>query len=184
MADVTDLLLRSQVGDKDALDELLPVVYKELRQIASRQLAHENRNHTLQATELVHEAYLKLINQHSVDWSSRIQFFSIAAQTIRRILTNYARDKGRQKRGSNPTMIELDEVISFSSKKNIDLIDLDEALERLDKVNNLKVKIIELKFFGGLENEEIAGVLKLSASTVKREWRVAKAWLLTELHNT
>lgn len=183
MSDITQLLLECKAGDKAALDELLPLVYKELRQIASRHLARENTNQSLQPTELVHEAYLKLVNQHSVDWSSRAHFFSIAAETIRRILLNHFRDKKRQKRGDNPTVVELTEAISFSSRKNVDLIKLDEALTMLEQVDALQARIIELKFFGGLTNEDVAEVLKLSESTIKREWRMAKAWLLTELEN-
>lgn len=183
MSDVTELLIKSQAGDKAALDELLPIVYNELRQIASRQLARENSNYSLQPTELVHEAYLKLVNQHSVDWNSRIQFFSIAAETIRRILINNIRDKNRQKRGNNPTLLELNEAVNFSSKPSVDLIALDEALTRLAEFDALQSKIIELKFFGGLTNENVAEVLKISDSTVKREWRIARAWLLTELEN-
>lgn len=181
MSDVTQLLKKAQVGDHEALDELLPIVYQELRQIASRALSFERPNHTLQATELVHEAYLKLVNQHSVDWNSRIQFFSIAAETIRRILINHAKKRNRQKRGEGQTLLHLDEAISFSAKPEIDLIDLDDALNHLAKMDEQQAKIVELRFFGGLKNEEIAEVLKISDSTVKREWRTAKAWLLTEL---
>lgn len=181
MADITELLIQSQAGDKAALDKLLPIVYRELHHIASHQLAQESPNHSLQATELVHEAYLRLVDQHSVDWNSRIQFFSIAAETIRRILTNHARDKQRQKRGQNQTLLQLDEAISFSAKDNIDLINLDDALNTLAAFDEVQAKIVELKFFGGLTNEEVAEVLKTSESTVKREWRTARAWLLTEL---
>lgn len=183
MSDVTQLLQKAQNGDRHALDELLPIVYEELRQVASRALAMERPNHTLQATEIVHEAYLKLVNQHSVDWNSRIQFFSIAAETIRRILINHAKKRNRQKRGEGKTLLQLDEAVSFSSKPDIDLIDLDEALNHLAEMDEQQAKIVELRFFGGLKNEEIAEVLKISDSTVKREWRTAKAWLLTELKN-
>ncbi|MBX7173655.1 MAG: sigma-70 family RNA polymerase sigma factor [Pyrinomonadaceae bacterium] len=183
MSDVTQLLKKAQNGDRQALDELLPIVYHELRQVASGALAMERPNHTLQATEIVHEAYLKLVNQHSVDWNSRIQFFSIAAETIRRILINHAKKRNRQKRGEGKTLLQLDEAISFSSKPDIDLIDLDDALIRLSEMDEQQAKIVELRFFGGLKNEEIAEILKISDSTVKREWRTAKAWLLTELKN-
>lgn len=178
---VTNLLQQSQVGDRAALDELLPLVYNELKQIASRQLAHERADHTLQATALVHEAYLRLIDQHSVDWRNRAHFFSIAAEMMRRILVNYAISRRAQKRGAGETLLSIDEIVSFPSKQNVDLVSLDDALTRLAEFDAVQARIVEMRFFAGLTNEEIAEVLGVSDSTVKREWRSAKAWLAAQL---
>lgn len=178
---VTNLLRQSQVGDRAALDELLPLVYKELKQIASRQLAHERANHTLQATALVHEAYLRLIDQHSVDWRNRAHFFSIAAEMMRRILVNYAVSRQAQKRGEGETLLSIDEVISFPNRQNLDLVSLDDALNRLAEFDPTQAKIVEMRFFAGLTNEEVAEILGVSDSTIKREWRSAKAWLAAQL---
>jgi RNA polymerase sigma factor (TIGR02999 family) len=178
---VTSLLRQSQAGDRAALDEFLPLVYKELKQIASRQLAHERADHTLQATALVHEAYLRLIDQHSVDWRNRAHFFSIAAEMMRRILVNYAVSRRAQKRGAGETLLSIDEVVSFPSKQNVDLFALDDALTRLAEFDSTQARIVEMRFFAGLTNEEIAEVLGVSDSTIKREWRSAKAWLAAQL---
>lgn len=178
---VTSLLQQAQAGDRTALDELLPLVYQELKRIASRQLARERADHTLQATALVHEAYLRLIDQHSVDWSNRAHFFSIAAEMMRRILVNHALNRRAQKRGAGETLLSIDEVIRFPNKQNLDLVLLDDALNRLAEFDELQARIVELRFFAGLTNEEVAEVLAVSASTVKREWRSAKAWLAAQL---
>jgi RNA polymerase sigma factor (TIGR02999 family) len=178
---VTLLFQRAQNGDRAALDEVLPLVYKELRRIAARQLANERSNHTLQATALVHEAYLRLIDQHSVDWSNRAHFFSIAAEMMRRILVNHAVSRRAQKRGEGETLLSLDDMIHFPNKQNLDLILLDEALWRLAEFDPTQARIVEMRFFAGLTNEEVAEVLSVSDSTVKREWRSAKAWLVTQL---
>ena len=180
---VTQLLQKSTSGNRNALDELLPLVYDELKRVASRQLASERKNHTLQATALVHEAYLRLIGQNSVDWQNRLHFFSLAAEMMRRILVNHAIAKKADKRGSGAMTISLDEieVESFPQKQDIDLVLLDEALKELAKYDAQQAKIVELKFFGGLTNEEIANVLDISDSTIKREWRSAKAWLLAKI---
>ena len=177
-ANLTKLLIEANKGDKDALDELLPLVYDELRRVASRQLAGERPNHTLQPTALVHEAYLRLINQHSVDWQNRLHFFSIAAEMMRRILVTHAIAKKTEKRGSGATLLSLDEAISFPNKKDIDLVALDEVLTNLAEFDEQQAKIVELKFFGGLTTEEIAEVMNVSVRTIGREWRTAKAWLL------
>ena len=178
---VTRLLREAQAGDRAALDELLPLVYRELRQIAARHLAQERPGHTLQATALVHEAYLRLIDQHSVDWRNRAHFFSIAAEMMRRVLVNHAVSRRAQKRGAGETLLSLDEVISFPNRQDVDLILLDEALNRLGELDSLQARIVEMRFFAGLTVEEVAEVLGVSDSEVKREWRSAKAWLTAQL---
>lgn len=178
---VTQLLEGARAGDRASLDELLPVVYQELKRIASRQLASERSNHSLQATALVHEAYLRLIDQHSVDWRNRAHFFSIAAEMMRRILVNHAISRRAQKRGAGETLLSLDEVNGIANKQNVDLILLDEALNRLAEFDSQQARIVELRFFAGLTNEEVAEVLNVSDSTVKREWRSAQAWLASQL---
>lgn len=180
---VTQLLVEANKGDKSALDELLPLVYDELRRVASHQLAGERSNHTLQPTALVHEAYLRLINQHSVDWQNRLHFFSIAAEMMRRILVTHAIAKKTEKRGSGATILALDEAVSFPNKPEIDLIALDEVLTKLAEFDEQQAKIVELKFFGGLTVEEIAEVLGVSVRTIGREWRAAKAWLMGRMRD-
>ena len=159
----------------------MPLVYLELKRIAARQLAGERPGHTLQATALVNEAYLRLVDQHSVDWRNRAHFFSIAAETMRRILVNHAIKRRSEKRGAGATLLPLDEANSFSDRREVDLILLDEALTRLASLDNTQARIVEMKFFAGLSTEEVAEVLSTSESTVKREWRSAKAWLAAQL---
>ena len=178
---MTRLLREAQAGDRAALDELLPLVYRELRQIAARHLAQERPGHTLQATALVHEVYLRLIDQHSVDWRNRAHFFSIAAEMMRRVLVNHAVSRRAQKRGAGETLLSLDEVVSFPNRQDVDLILLDEALNRLAELDALQARIVEMRFFAGLTVEEVAEVLGVSDSEVKREWRSAKAWLTAQL---
>jgi RNA polymerase sigma-70 factor (ECF subfamily) len=178
---VTGLLENAQIGDKSALDELLPLVYDELKRVAGRQLSLERPDHTLQATALVNEAYLVLVGQHSVDWRNRAHFFSIASEAMRRILVNYAVRRRTEKRGANVTCVALEDVASFPEQKDLDLVELDAALNRLAEVDREQARIVEMRFFGGLTLEEIAEVLNVSESTVKREWRSARAWLLTQL---
>ncbi|HET6975124.1 MAG TPA: sigma-70 family RNA polymerase sigma factor [Pyrinomonadaceae bacterium] len=178
---VTKLLRDAQAGDRTALDELVPLVYRELKGIAARQLAGERPGHTLQATALVNEAYLRLVDQHSVDWRNRAHFFSIAAETMRRILVNHAVSRRAEKRGAGATLLPLDEATSFSDRRDVDLILLDEALTCLATLDSTQARIVEMKFFAGLSNEEVAEVMSTSESTVKREWRSAKAWLATQL---
>jgi RNA polymerase sigma factor (TIGR02999 family) len=179
--DITRLLSKAQEGDRESLDELLPIVYHELRIIAKSKLRSERENHTLQATALVHEAYLRLLEQTEVDWKNRLHFFSIASEMMRRILVNYAVQRNAQKRGDGATRLELDEAVSYAAQKDFDLVALDDALKELAEYDEKQAKIVELRFFGGLTIEETAEVLEISDSTVKREWRMAKAWLKTRL---
>lgn len=178
---VTGLLRQAQAGDRTALDELLPLVYRELKGIAARQLAGERPGHTLQATALVNEAYLRLVDQHSVDWRNRAHFFSIAAETMRRVLVNHAISRRAEKRGAGVTLLALDDAASFPERREVDLILLDEALTRLADLDQMQTRIVEMKFFAGLSNEEVAEVLGTSESTIKREWRSAKAWLAAQI---
>lgn len=176
-SDITRLLNKAQAGDKKALDALLPLVYQELRSVAGNQLKTERENHTLQATALVHEAYLRLLDQHTVDWRNRAHFFGLAAEMMRRILVNYAVQRNAQKRGDGTTRISLDDAVSFPDERELDLVLLDENLKRLAEFDEAQAKIVELRFFGGLTIEETAEVLGISPSTVTREWRMAKSWL-------
>ena len=178
--DITQLLNKAQSGDKNALDELLPLVYNELRSVAGNQLKTERDNHTLQATALVHEAYLRLLDQHTIDWRNRAHFFGLASQMMRRILVNYAVERKAQKRGSGATRIALDDAVSYTDEREMDLVLLDENLKRLAEFDETQAKIVELRFFGGLTIEETAEVLGISPSTVTREWRMAKSWLMAQ----
>jgi len=180
-SEVTQLLKKAQNGDRESLDELLPLIYDELRRVAASQLQKERSDHTLQATALVHEAYLRLLEQREVDWQNRAHFFSIAAEMMRRILVNYAVQRNAQKRGDGAARLSLDEAVSFSDEKDFDLVALDDALKQLAEYDETQARIVELRFFGGLTIEETAEVLQISDSTVKREWRMAKAWLKTKL---
>ena len=177
---LTQLLKDAQAGKRQSLDEFLPLVYDELKRIAVYKLANERSNHTLQATALLHEAYLRLIDQHSVDWQNRAHFFAIASEMMRRILVNHAEAHNAKKRNEGHTMISLDDA-DVAAETEIDLIFLDEALQELAEFDPVQSRIVELKFFGGLTNEEAAEVLGVSDSTVKREWRMARAWLTTKL---
>lgn len=179
---VTQLLKSAQTGDRGALDQLLPLVYAELRKLASFQLRRERANHTLQPTALVHEAYLRLVNQREVEWKDRAQFFGLAAQMMRRILVNYAIAHKTAKRGGDQPIVALDEAISFASEREVNLVLLDEALTRLAEFDPTQCQIVEMRFFGGLTVEEVASVMKISTATVKREWRTAKAWLYEQIN--
>jgi RNA polymerase sigma factor (TIGR02999 family) len=179
--DVTALLDEWNRGDRDALDRLLPLVYRELRGIAARQLHRERHGHTLQPTALVHEAYLRLVDQRSVDWHDRAHFFGIAAQVMRRILVDHARRQAARKRGDNLQRVPLEDVIDRAAATEIPVLGLDQALSRLEQVDRGLARIVELRAFGGLTIDEAAHVLKVSPSTVKRDWRTAKAWLTREL---
>lgn len=178
---VTQLLKEYQTGNKNALDEMFPLVYGELRRLAASRLRGERGDHTLQPTALVHEAYLRLIEQHSADWQNRAHFFGLAAEMMRRILVNHAVKNNADKRFGNQTRLALDEIIDFTHGQDVNIILIDEALNTLAEFDPKQAKIVELKFFAGLTNEEIAEVLEISDSTVKREWRIAKAWLHDQL---
>jgi RNA polymerase sigma factor (TIGR02999 family) len=176
--EVTRLLQDWSDGRREALDQLLPLVYDELRRLARSYLSHERPDHTLQTTALVHEAYLKLIDQHSVNWQNRAQFFAISAQAMRRILLDNARRRTSAKRGGGEPKLSLDEAATVSGEMaNESLLALDMALQELEKIDAPQSKIIELRYFGGLTIEETAEVLKSSPATVKREWTMARAWL-------
>ncbi|MCB1024003.1 MAG: sigma-70 family RNA polymerase sigma factor [Acidobacteria bacterium] len=180
--EVTTLLRKAQAGDKESLDEILLVVYNELRRVAENHLRNERADHTLQATALVNEAYLRLLEQKDVDWKNRLHFFSIASEVMRRILVNYAVKRNAQKRGDGAAKIALTEAVSIGKQKDFDLVALDEALLELAKFDEKQARIVELRFFGGLTIEETAEVLDVSDSTVKREWRIAKAWLKSRIN--
>jgi RNA polymerase sigma factor (TIGR02999 family) len=179
----TQLLIDLSNGDEKAVDEILPVVYDELRRIARYQMNRERSSHTLQPTALVHETYLKLIDQRKVDWKNRSHFFGLASQIMRRILVNHARDKVAAKRGGKQQQVSLSVAINSFEKKDVDVIALNEALEDLSKIDERKSRIVELKFFGGLTTKEIAEILDISVATVEREWSFAKAWLFDFISN-
>jgi RNA polymerase sigma factor (TIGR02999 family) len=178
--EITRMLLAWRDGNTDAVNELFALVYNELRRVAGSYMRGERSNHTLQPTALVNEVYLRLVNQPSVEWQNRAHFFGIAARLMRQVLIEYARAHNAEKRGGKQTQIELDEA-DTGIEQNVDLIALDEALENFEKFNTFGCKVVELRFFGGLSHEEIAEVIGVSEATVKREWKMAKAWLLNEL---
>lgn len=180
-ADITGLLGKYESGDRGALNELFPLVYDELRRLAASRLRDERADHTLQPTALVHEAYLRLIEQRTQTWQNRAHFFGLAAEMMRRILVNHAVKRNAEKRFGNQTRLLLDDIADFTDGRDVNLLLLDEALTRLAEFDPHQAKIVEMKFFAGLTNEEAASVLGVSDSTVKREWRVAKAWLHNEL---
>ena len=169
-------------GGKEASEKLMPLVYEELRRQASRYMRRERIGHTLQATALIHEAYLKLIDQRDVNWQNRAHFFGVAAQVMKRILVDYAKARHREKRGGEAENLPLDEArFVISDGKSVDLIALDEALTRFAEFDPQQAKIVELKYFAGMKIEEIGEALRLSPATVKREWNSAKAWLHSEI---
>jgi RNA polymerase sigma factor (TIGR02999 family) len=179
--DVTALLDGWSQGDRAALDRLLPLVYAELRRIAARRLRFERTGHTLQPTALVHEAYLRLVEQRNVDWRSRAHFYGVAAQVMRRILVDHARRHGAAKRGDDAQRVPLEEVDEAAAPTGIPVLALDLALGRLERIDSGLAQIVQLRAFGGLTIEEAAHVLNVSPSTAKRDWRTAKAWLVREL---
>lgn len=168
-------------GNASALDEILPIVYGELRKIARRYRARENGEHTLQTTEIINEAYLKLVNQSDNDWQNRSHFFAVASRVMRNLLVDYARTKKYQKRGSGAEKVSLDEIALFTPEPNEQILALDEALKRLEKLDERKSRLVELRYFGGLSALETAEILGVSEITVKREWLKAKAWLYSEI---
>jgi RNA polymerase sigma factor (TIGR02999 family) len=178
---LTELLLAWGRGDRAALDQLVLLVHHELYRIARRCMADERAGHSLQASALINEVYLRLIDVHRVDWQDRNHFLSMAARLMRRILVEAARSKHRQKRGAGAVKITFDEGLIIPARPGQDLVALDDALEALAKVDERKSRVIELRFFGGLTVEETASALNVSQDTVLRDWRLAKAWLLREL---
>lgn len=175
------MLVDWKAGNKDAAQALMPFVYDELRALARGYLQRERSDHTLQATGLVHEAYLRLVDQTAGNWQNRAHFFAVAAKMMRRILVDHARSHRAEKRGGDQERIELDEMLLPSVGKNVDVIALDEALEQLGNLDARQSQIVEMRFFGGLTNEEIGEALQISPRTIKREWRLAKAWLRREI---
>jgi RNA polymerase sigma factor (TIGR02999 family) len=179
--DVTQLLSQWTDGDPRALDALLPLVYDELRRLARSYLQRERSDHTLQSTALVHEAYLRLVDQN-VSWQNRAHFFGIAAQMMRRILVDHARGRNSAKRGEGVCKVTLDEEIARAGQRDLDVIALDEALTNLARFDPQQSRIVELRFFAGLSIEDTSEILQISPATVKRDWAMAKAWLFREMH--
>lgn len=176
----TQLLLESSEGRREALDQMLPLVYEELRRLARQYLKRERGDHTLRPTALVHEAYLRLIDQRQVDFSNRAHFLGIAARMMRRILVNHARDRAAGKRGGGACRVSLaivDAEQQTSGQLEVDLVALNDALERLHEIDERKSRVVELRFFGGLTNLEVADLLSVSLPTIERDWRFARAWL-------
>jgi RNA polymerase sigma-70 factor (ECF subfamily) len=180
---VTQLLLEISDGKRNAVEELLPLIYDELRRLAGGYLRRERASHTLEATAVVHEAYMRMVDQTRVQWQNRAHFFGVAASLMRRILVDHARNHGAQKRGGGAEKISLEDGLVASAERSSELVAVDDALETLAQVDPLKSRIVELRFFGGLSIEETAEVLNSSPATVNRQWRMAKAWLYGQLNN-
>jgi RNA polymerase sigma factor (TIGR02999 family) len=178
---VTRLLVDWRNGDRGALEQLIPLVHDELRRVARRHMAHERVGHTLQATALVNEAYVRLIDVQQVNWQDRAHFFAMSSRLMRRVLVDFARSKGYQKRGAGAQKMSLDEALIVSAEPGADLVALDDALDALAVFDARKAQVVEMRFFGGLSVEETAEALKVSVDTVMRDWKLAKAWLLREL---
>jgi RNA polymerase sigma factor (TIGR02999 family) len=180
--DVTQLLVNWSRGDQAALDRLMPLVYGELRRLAAAYLRRERSNHTLQSTALVHEAFLRMVNQQDVQWKNRAHFYGIAAQMIRRILVDYARAQHAEKRGAGAVKLELDEAMAVAqTNSEVDLLSLSDSLDRLAQLDERQSRVVELRFFAGLSIEETAEVLHLSPASIKREWQTARAWLFRDM---
>jgi len=181
---VTELLVRWRDGDKAALDALMPLVYSELRRIANRYLQGERSDHTLQSTALVHEAYVRMTNQQLPQWQNRAHFFAVAAQLMRQILVDHARNHRASKRGGDAYKLALEDAEEQFQPVDLDIVALDDALKTLAAMDSQQSRVVELKFFGGLSNEDTAEVLGVSTSTVKRDWTTARAWLFRELNRS
>jgi len=181
--DVTQLLSEWRGGNRESLDKLMPLVYGELHLIAGRYLRRERPSHTLQSTALVHEAFLRLVDQTRTDWKSRAHFFAVAANIIRNILVDHARSRQAAKRGGPQPVLSLDEAVALPEKRDVEVIAVDDALLSLSRFDPQQSRIVELRFFGGLSIEETAEVLGISSSTVKREWILAKTWIFHTLSN-
>ena len=181
---VTELLEQWSHGDEAALAELTPLVYEELRRLAHHHMGAQRPDHTLQTTALVNEDYLRLADQTNPSWQNRAHFFAVAARAMRQILISYARSQRSKKRGRGAVKVELDDAALVSPQESKEIVDLHEALEQLATLDSRKAQVVELKYFGGLNYDEIAEVLKVSRITVRRDWEYAKVWLYTELHGT
>jgi RNA polymerase sigma factor (TIGR02999 family) len=181
LRDVTGLLRAWGRGDETALRQLVPIVYDQLHAAARRYMAGERPGHTLQTTALIHETYLRLVKVRQIDWQNRAQFFAICAQLMRRILVDFARSRGYQKRGGGTQRVDFEQALTVGSEPESNLVALDEALRRLAEVDERKSRVVELRFFGGLSVKETAEVMKISGDTVMRDWKLAKVWLLREL---
>jgi len=179
--EITQLLAEWRDGNQSALDELYPLVYAELHRLARRYMSRERKGHTLQTTALINEAYVRLVDQKNVQWANRSHFFAISAQIMRRILIDHARRHAYAKRGGGAQQVSLDEVAAVASNCGRELLRLDEALKSLAEMDPRRSQVVELRYFGGLNNEEIAGVLDVSENTVTRDWNMARAWLYQQL---
>ena len=178
---VTQLLLDWRNGDQTALDRLMPLVYEELRRIAGHYMRNERQGHTLQTSALVNEAYLRLVDHENIEWQNRAHFFGVAAQAMRRVLVDYARNRNYQKRGAGARKVSLDKAATVAEEHAAEMIALDDALGELAKIDERKCRVVELRYFGGLSVEETAEALGVSVQTVGRDWSTAKAWLLREM---
>lgn len=181
---VTTLLLQWNKGDSSAREKLVPLVYDELRRMAQQCLAGQDRNHTLQSTALVHEAYLRLVGTNAVHWKDRVHFFAVAARLMRNILVDHARRKQAKKRGGECVTLMLDEDVAISKERELDLVAIDDALNNLAALDERQCRIVELRFFTGLSIDETSQALEISPATVKREWATARLWLLREINRT
>jgi len=181
---ITQLLAKWRDGNQSALDELYPLVYDELHRLARRYMSRERKGHTLQTTALINEAYVRLVDQKNVHWANRSHFFAISAQIMRRILIDHARRHLYAKRGGGAQQVSLEEVAAITPNVSRELVRLDEALKSLAEMDPRRSQVVELRYFGGLNNEEIAGVLNISANTVTRDWNMARAWLYQQLSET
>jgi len=178
---ITELLAEWREGNQSALDELYPLVYDELHRLARRYMSRERKDHTLQTTALINEAYVRMVDQKNVNWANRSHFFAISAQIMRRILIDHARRNAYAKRGGGAQQISLEEVAALVPEQGRELMRLDEALKSLAEQDPRRSQVVELRYFGGLNNEEIAGVLQVSENTVTRDWNMARAWLYQQL---
>ena len=178
---ITELLAEWREGNQSALDELYPLVYDELHRLARRYMSRERKDHTLQTTALINEAYVRLVDQKNVNWANRSHFFAISAQIMRRILIDHARRHAYAKRGGGAQQVSLEEVAAITPGQGRELLRLDEALKSLAERDPRRSQVVELRYFGGLNNEEIAGVLHVSENTVTRDWNMARAWLYQQL---
>jgi RNA polymerase sigma factor (TIGR02999 family) len=181
--EVTELLRQWRGGDKEALDKVTPLVYDELHRLAHRYISRERPGHTLQTTALVNEAYLRLVEPKDVEWESRAHFFAVSAQVMRHILVDYARQHASAKRGGSFQKVQLDGDLTVSRERAAELVALDEAMQALHEIHPRRSKVVELRYFGGLNNREASEVLKVSEATIERDWRFARAWLYRELRH-